>query len=149
MIAPAISNNSIQVPRCSIFFAAKARLRGMLGRVTLLAADVTDYDSLPDEHRTPPYDVVLDSSMFHLLSDAERERYAASLARLLRIGGVFYLNAVSEEETRQGGPRQVLSGAVGCCRVTQPANFDTKISLNMYKSHKVLFNLAGMPSHRY
>ncbi|GLC47536.1 hypothetical protein PLESTM_002099200 [Pleodorina starrii] len=92
------------VPRCLGFCAAKARLRGMQGRVTLVAADLTaEYDSLPEGLRSEPYDVVLDSGLFHTLSDAERQQYMRTLRLLVRPGGLVLLHAASELETRPGG----------------------------------------------
>lgn len=45
----------------------------------------------------PGYDTVVDSALFHVFSeDAERARYAKSLHRAIRPGGVLHLLALSE-----------------------------------------------------
>ncbi len=103
-------NLTTQVPRCLEFATAKANLRNMRHDVALLVGDL-----LQDHARLPPllarpagdgtFSVVLDSSTFHCFCDADRERYVATLRRLLRPGGVIYMNCMSEEETRPGGPR--------------------------------------------
>ncbi|PNH05919.1 hypothetical protein TSOC_007780 [Tetrabaena socialis] len=100
------------VARCLEFAAAKADLRGMKGKVHLLLADLLEQDlgKLPGQlgaEVSGSFSVVLDSSTFHCLSDAERERYVPTLHRLLRPGGRIYMNCMSEEETRPGGPRRI------------------------------------------
>ncbi|GLC39162.1 hypothetical protein PLESTB_001300200 [Pleodorina starrii] len=100
------------VPRCLEFAAAKAGLRNMKSKVAMEVGDLLQQDPA----RLPPalgpendgsYAVVLDSSTFHCFSDADRERYVATLRRLLKPGGVVYMNCMSEEETRPGGPRRI------------------------------------------
>ncbi len=60
------------------------------------------------ELRQAPFDVLLDSCTFHSMSDDQRQRYAANLARMARPGGgLLYLACMSEQETREGGPRWV------------------------------------------
>ncbi|GFR40630.1 hypothetical protein Agub_g1212 [Astrephomene gubernaculifera] len=70
---------------------------------------------LPEELRGVLFDVVLDSFTFQTLGDGDRERYAAVLRTLLRPGGVLYLSAVSEEETRTGWFRRVRAADVHTC----------------------------------
>ncbi|EFJ42084.1 hypothetical protein VOLCADRAFT_97821 [Volvox carteri f. nagariensis] len=100
------------VPRCLEFAAAKANLRNMRNQLDLVVADLLENDSgcLPPAlgpNSTGSFDVVLDSSTFHCFSDAHRDRYVSTLRRLLRPGGLIYMNCMSEEETRPGGPRRI------------------------------------------
>eukprot|EP00198_Chlamydomonas_reinhardtii_P012675 XP_001702012.1 predicted protein [Chlamydomonas reinhardtii] len=101
------------VPRCLEFAAAKAKLRGMCGKVQMLAADLLELDparqhqALCGPDADGAYDCVLDSSTFHCFGDADRERYVAVLGRLLRRGGLLVMNCMSEEEGRPGGPRRI------------------------------------------
>jgi SAM-dependent methyltransferase len=53
------------------------------------------------------FDTVIDSGMFHVFDDAERARYVASLASVLRPGGTCYLMCFSEHEPGDVGPRRV------------------------------------------
>ncbi len=54
------------------------------------------------------FDAVIDCGLFHVFSDAERPRFAVSLAGVLRPGGVYHVLCFSEEEpTAWGGPRRV------------------------------------------
>ncbi|KAG2423849.1 hypothetical protein HXX76_015009 [Chlamydomonas incerta] len=101
------------VPRCLEFAAAKAKLRGMSGKVQMMAADLLESDpcrqheALSSPAADGTYDCVLDSSTFHCFGDDDRERYVAVLGRLLRRGGVLVMNCMSEEEGRPGGPRRI------------------------------------------
>ncbi|KXZ50038.1 hypothetical protein GPECTOR_18g19 [Gonium pectorale] len=96
------------VPRCLHFASTKAGLRGMRGKLTLAAADLCNYDKLSISiQQKLPYDIVLDSSTFHGFPDHQRDCYVSTLSRLLRAGGLIYMNCMSEEETRPGGPRRI------------------------------------------
>ncbi|KAG2441274.1 hypothetical protein HYH02_010115 [Chlamydomonas schloesseri] len=101
------------VPRCLEFAAAKAKLRGMCGKVQMMAADLLEDDSaqqhaaLASPAADGAYDCVLDSSTFHCFGDGDRQRYVAALGRLLSPGGRLFLNAMSEAEARPGGPRRI------------------------------------------
>ncbi|GLI71549.1 hypothetical protein VaNZ11_016784 [Volvox africanus] len=111
--APGASVTAVDVvPRCLEFAAAKADLRSMRSQVELVVADMLQ----ENVSRMPPglghrhdgsFSVVLDSSTFHCFSDSDRERYVATLRRLLRPRGLIYMNCMSEEETRPGGPRRI------------------------------------------
>jgi 2-polyprenyl-3-methyl-5-hydroxy-6-metoxy-1,4-benzoquinol methylase len=68
----------------------KARRDGV--NVDFQIGDVTRLDSLHD-----PFDISLDVGCFHGLNKTERTRYAETLARLMRSGGLFLLWAVEEQ----------------------------------------------------
>ncbi len=53
------------------------------------------------------FDSVLDSGLFHVFSDADRQRYVAGLATVLKPGGRLFLLCFSEEEPGTQGPRRV------------------------------------------
>ncbi|GIL68567.1 hypothetical protein Vafri_21825 [Volvox africanus] len=125
--APGASVTAVDVvARCLEFAAAKADLRSMRSRVELVVADMLqeNVSRMPPElgHRHDgSFSVVLDSSTFHCFSDSDRERYVATLRRLLRPRGLIYMNCMSEEETRPGGPRygkctESMQGAVQSVR---------------------------------
>ena len=78
----------------------KADSRGLTVRFE--AADALQLPS-PDE----PFDVVIDSGVFHSFDDADRVRYVASLRRQLRVSGACYLMCFSDRQPGDWGPRRV------------------------------------------
>lgn len=50
---------------------------------------------------------VIDSGLFHVLSDEERQRYLQGLARVIEPGGRLFLMCFSDEEPGTEGPRRV------------------------------------------
>lgn len=57
----------------------------------------------PDE----PFDVVIDSGVFHSFDDTDRVRYVETLRRQLRLGGTCYLMCFSDSQPGDWGPRRV------------------------------------------
>ena len=53
------------------------------------------------------FDTVIDSGLFHVFDDTDRERYVASLASVLRPGGTCYLMCFSDLQEGTMGPRRV------------------------------------------
>jgi len=53
------------------------------------------------------FGVIIDSGLFHTLSDENRPRYAASLASVLEPGGHVYLMCFSDRQPGDWGPRRV------------------------------------------
>jgi len=49
-----------------------------------------------------PYDTILDSALFHIFDDADRERYVRSLHTACRPGGYVYVLALSDEGASVG-----------------------------------------------
>jgi len=85
--------------------AAKAAHRGL--PVEFLVADALDLAALG---RT--FDTVLDVGLFHTFSDAERQRYAASLGAALRPGGRVFLLCWSDRNPFGRGPRRISPGEI-------------------------------------
>jgi SAM-dependent methyltransferase len=79
---------------------AKAADRGLLARFEV--ADVLDLGALG-----LTVDTVIDSGVFHVFDDADRVRYVASLASVLRPGGHCYLMCFSDRQPGDVGPRRV------------------------------------------
>jgi cyclopropane fatty-acyl-phospholipid synthase-like methyltransferase len=79
---------------------AKAGQRGLSARFEV--ADALDLES-----PALPYDTVIDSGLFHVFSDEDRARFTASLGRVLRPGGTYFLMCFSEREPGDWGPRRV------------------------------------------
>jgi len=69
---------------------------------TFLVIDALKLAELP-EH----FDTVIDSGLFHVFSDDDRQRYVAGLASVLNPGGRFYLLCFSDDEPGTVGPRRI------------------------------------------
>jgi SAM-dependent methyltransferase len=83
---------------------AKATARGLSVRFEI--ADALDL-SLPET-----FDTAIDSGLFHVFSDEERPRFRASLARVVRPGGTYFLMCFSEREPGDWGPRRVTQAEI-------------------------------------
>jgi cyclopropane fatty-acyl-phospholipid synthase-like methyltransferase len=53
------------------------------------------------------FDTVVDSGVFHVFDDADRARYVASLASVMRPGATCYLLCFSDRQPGDAGPRRV------------------------------------------
>jgi SAM-dependent methyltransferase len=60
---------------------------------------------LPELGRT--FDTVVDCGLFHIFSDLGRERYLASLAKVMAPGGVLHVLCFSDQEPDRRGPRHI------------------------------------------
>jgi SAM-dependent methyltransferase len=78
----------------------KAAERGLGARF-----EVADALRLADLGLT--FDTVIDSGLFHVFDDDDRARYVASLAEVLRDGGLCYLMCFSDRQPGEFGPRRV------------------------------------------
>jgi SAM-dependent methyltransferase len=78
----------------------KAAARGLEAR--FVAADALDLGALKER-----FDTALDCGLFHVLDDAERKRYAESLADAIGSGGQAHLLCFSDEEPPGPGPRRI------------------------------------------
>jgi SAM-dependent methyltransferase len=64
-------------------------------------------DVLTMTPQTAPFDVVIDSGVFHVFDDADRVRYVAALERMTQPGSVCYLMCFSDRQPGDWGPRRV------------------------------------------
>ena len=78
----------------------KAAERGSTARFEV--ADVLDLGRLG-----LTFDTVVDSGMFHVFDDADRVRYVASLASVMRPGATCYLMCFSDRQPGTMGPRRI------------------------------------------
>jgi cyclopropane fatty-acyl-phospholipid synthase-like methyltransferase len=83
----------------------KARERGL--EVTLLVWNVLELQGLK---RT--FDTVIDSGLFHSLTDAERLLFVHSLTAVLEPGGTYFMLCFSEHEPGSWGPRRVTEAEI-------------------------------------
>jgi SAM-dependent methyltransferase len=80
---------------------AKADQRGL--SATFMVGDVLDMATLVDGR----FDTVIDSALFHVLSDPHRIRYVSSLAAVTAPGGRCFVLCFSELVPGTEGPRRV------------------------------------------
>jgi cyclopropane fatty-acyl-phospholipid synthase-like methyltransferase len=78
----------------------KAAERGV--SVTFLVKDAMTLKDWPER-----FDNVIDSGLFHTLSDEDRQTYVAGLAAVLKPGGKLFLLCFSDEEPGTQGPRRI------------------------------------------
>src|SRR5215471_14147905 len=81
---------------------AKKKAEGRNLPVTFLVKDALDLKSWPERFAN-----VIDSGLFHVFSDQDRERYVEGLATVLKPGGRVFLMCFSDEEPGTQGPRRV------------------------------------------
>jgi cyclopropane fatty-acyl-phospholipid synthase-like methyltransferase len=78
----------------------KAEERGLAA--TFLVKDTLN---LHEIGRT--FDTVIDSGLFHTLSDHERPHFVQNLSQVLKSGGTYFMLAFSEREPGGYGPRRI------------------------------------------
>jgi cyclopropane fatty-acyl-phospholipid synthase-like methyltransferase len=64
-------------------------------------------DALTLKDWSERFDNVIDSGLFHVLSDEDRRRYVEGLATVVKTGGRLFLMCFSDEEPGTQGPRRV------------------------------------------
>src|SRR5690349_4286113 len=69
---------------------------------TFLVKDAMTLKDWPER-----FDNLIDSGLFHVLSDGDRRRYVEGLATVLKPGGRLFLMCFSDEEPGTQGPRRV------------------------------------------
>ena len=70
-------------------------------------ADFEVADALALTRLGRTFDTIIDSGLFHVYDDDGRDRYAASLASVLRPGGRCYVMCFSDRQPGEQGPRRV------------------------------------------
>lgn len=78
----------------------KAAERGLTA--TFIVMDALALKQVPQV-----FDTVIDSGLFHVFSDADRQRYVEGLASVLKPGGRLFLLCFSDAEPGDQGPRRV------------------------------------------
>jgi SAM-dependent methyltransferase len=84
---------------------AKARERRVAAR--FIVGDALQLESLREEFET-----VLDCGLFHVLDDADRRRFVASLATVVGSGGRYFMLCFSDEEPAGWGPRRITKAEI-------------------------------------
>lgn len=80
------------------------------------------------------FDTVIDSGLFHVFPDDDRDRFRESLGRVVRPGGVYFLMCFSDQQPGDWGPRRVTQAEIRSVfregwRVNhiEPSAFDTNL----------------------
>jgi SAM-dependent methyltransferase len=81
---------------------AKKKAEGRHLPVTFLVKDALELKNWDER-----FDTVIDSGLFHVFSDQDRQGYVEGLAALLKAGGKVFLMCFSDEEPGTQGPRRV------------------------------------------
>jgi SAM-dependent methyltransferase len=82
----------------------RAKKKALHRRLTV-TFEVRDTLSLKDG--SDKFDNVIDSGLFHVFNDGDRQRYVEGLAHVLRAGGRLYLACFSDAEPGDVGPRRI------------------------------------------
>ena len=100
--------------------------------VTFLVLHVLELQTLG---RT--FDTVIDSGLFHVLSDEERALFVDSLASVMHRGGAYFMLCFSELEQGEYGPRRITQAEIkrsfqGGWHISyiKPAAFDSWLRSN-------------------
>jgi cyclopropane fatty-acyl-phospholipid synthase-like methyltransferase len=83
----------------------KADERGLTAR--LIAGD-----ALGPLDLGAPFDVALDSGLFHVFSDEDRPRYVKMLRERIAPGGLYLLLCFSDRQPGEAGPRRVTEAEI-------------------------------------
>ncbi len=73
-------------------------------------AEFLQADALRLKELGRTFDNVIDSGLFHVLSDEDRRLYVENLAHVLDGGGRIFLMCFSDEEPGDAGPRRISQG---------------------------------------
>jgi 2-polyprenyl-3-methyl-5-hydroxy-6-metoxy-1,4-benzoquinol methylase len=77
-----------------------------------LAAQFLVHDALALEGLGRTFATVIDSGLFHVLTDEERLHYVASLAQVLRPGSRYFMQCFSDKQPGDWGPRRVSQAEI-------------------------------------
>lgn len=91
--------------------AAIEQARGK-ARTRSARVEFQEWDALELPGLERRFDTVIDSGLYHVLSNSERKRFAHSLAAALRPEGTYQMLCFSEHEPGSGGPRRVTQAEI-------------------------------------
>lgn len=124
---------------------SKAEERGLTAE--FVVGDVLRLDALGRRFAT-----VIDSGVFHVFDDADRQRYVASLASVVEPGGVLHLLCFSDKVPGTVGPRRV-SQAELCAAFAdgwdveriEDAHFEVRADWVLERPHAWLARILRLP----
>jgi len=83
---------------------AKAKAMERHAKVNFVVGNVLRMDLLFMEYE---FDVVIDSGLFHAMTDEERPVFARQVHRVLKPGGKYFMLCFSDKEPEGYGPRRI------------------------------------------
>jgi SAM-dependent methyltransferase len=107
----------------------KAAERGLTA--AFLVMDALALKDLPEV-----FDTAIDCGLFHVFSDADRQRYVEGLATVVKPGGRLFLLCFSDKEPGTQGPRRISKAEIRAAfardwvvEPIRPARFETRPDL--------------------
>jgi ubiquinone/menaquinone biosynthesis C-methylase UbiE len=88
---------------------AKAKAIERHVKVSFVAGDVLQMDRLFMEGE---FDIVIDSGLFHVMTDEERPIFVRQVHRVLKAGGKYFMLCFSDKEPQGYGPRRVSKSEI-------------------------------------
>ena len=88
---------------------AKAKAIERHVKVSFVAGDVLQMDRLFMEGE---FDIVIDSGLFHVMTDEERPIFVRQVHRVLKAGGKYFMLCFSDKESEGYGPRRVSKAEI-------------------------------------
>lgn len=88
---------------------AKKKVAERHVKVNFLVGDVLKMDQL---FREAEFDIVIDSGLFHEMTDEERPDFAQQLHRVLKPGGKYFMLCFSDKELGDCGPRRISKAEI-------------------------------------
>ena len=88
---------------------AKAKAITQHVKVNFVVGNVLQMDRLFIEAE---FDTIIDSGLFHVMTDDERPLFARQLYRVLKQGGKYFMLCFSDKEPGDYGPRRISKGEI-------------------------------------
>ncbi|WP_292388879.1 class I SAM-dependent methyltransferase [Methanosarcina sp. UBA5] len=108
-------------------------------KVNFVVGDALQMDSL---FREAEFDVVIDSGLFHTMTDEERPGFAQQVHRVLKKGGKYFMLCFSDKEPDGYGPRRVSKAEIENTFIPlfsivyiMDATFDSRFGPGSRKAH--------------
>jgi ubiquinone/menaquinone biosynthesis C-methylase UbiE len=88
---------------------AKAKAIERLVKVNFIVGDVLQLDRF---FMDGEFDIVIDSGLFHVMTDEERPVFVKQVHRVLKAGGKYFMLCFSDKEPEGYGPRRVSKAEI-------------------------------------
>lgn len=88
---------------------AKAKAIEHHVKVNFVVGDVLKLDQLFNEDE---FNIVIDSGLFHVMTDEERPVFVKQVHRVLKVGGKYFMLCFSDKEPEGYGPRRISKAEI-------------------------------------
>lgn len=120
---------------------AKAKAIEHHVKVNFVIGDVLKLDQLFNEDE---FNIVIDSGLFHVMTDEERPVFVRQVHRVLKVGGKYFMLCFSDKEPEGYGPRRVSKAEIESTFTPffeiiyiKDAAFDSRIGAESRKAYLV------------